>query len=346
MKAAVIGLGMVAETHFRALADLAPDVTLAGIMGRSEAKARDYARQISPILGEAPKVYADVAEIAADDAVDFVIICTPPNARVSLVAPLAAAGKHILMEKPIERDTAAATEIVELCEGANVELGIVFQHRMRESSQMLATLLAHGTLGPVALVEIAVPWWRDQSYYDAPGRGTYARDGGGVLISQAIHTLDLALSFLGPVNRVQAMCRTTALHKMESEDFVTAGLDFESGVVGSLTASTASFPGGAESITLHCEKASVVLASGQLHIHWRDGRTEVRGAAAGTGGGADPMAFTHAWHQGIIADFAKALQSDTKPAADGRSALAVHRLIDAIVLSGRDARAVDLSEVE
>ncbi|MEL6572074.1 MAG: Gfo/Idh/MocA family oxidoreductase [Pseudomonadota bacterium] len=342
MKAALFGLGMVAETHVRALADAAPAVSLAGICARDPAKAAAYAEKVAPILGAAPHVYSDVASVASDAEVDFTIICTPPNARADLVAPLAQAGKAILMEKPLERDFAAARQIIETCDAANVAHGVVFQHRMRESSQRLAKMLAEGALGDLAVAEIVVPWWREQSYYDEPGRGTYARDGGGVLISQAIHTLDLALSLLGPVTRVQAMARTSALHKMEAEDFVTAGLEFESGMIGSLVASTASHPGGAESITLHGSKASVVLVSGQLNMTWRDGRTETIGEAGGTGGGADPMAFTHAWHQAVITDFAEALQTGRKPAADGHSALIVHQLIDAIIESSNAGHAVTL----
>ena len=342
MKAALIGLGMVAKTHVRALADAAPAVSLAGVCTRDPNKAMAFADQMTPLLGNAPHVYPDADAIAADPDVDFAIICTPPNARWDLVKTLSAAGKPILMEKPIARTTQDAQHIVAMCEAAHVTLGIVFQHRMRASAKALADLLSADAFGAVALAEIAVPWWRDQAYYDEPGRGTYARDGGGVLISQAIHTLDLALSLLGPVTKVQAMASTTALHAMEAEDHVTAGLTFASGAIGSLCASTASFPGAAESITLHCEKASVVLASGQLDIHWRDGRHETMGEAGGTGGGADPMAFTHAWHQDILIDFAQALQHGTRPVADGRAALQVHKLIDAIVRSSREERAISL----
>ncbi|MEL6640632.1 MAG: Gfo/Idh/MocA family oxidoreductase [Pseudomonadota bacterium] len=344
MKAALIGLGMVAETHVRALADAAPAVTLAGICGRDMAKAEDYANSIAPLLGKPPKVYSNVAEIAADESVDFAIVCTPPNARTSLIETLAQAGKAILMEKPIERSFDAASQIIAFCDACDVQHGVVFQHRIRESTQTLRGLLEDEAFGTIALAEIVVPWWREQSYYDEPGRGTYARDGGGVLISQAIHTLDLALSLLGPVKKVQAMARTTDLHQMEAEDFVTAGLEFANGVVGSLVASTASHPGGAESITLHGAMASAVLVSGQLHITWRDGRTETMGETGGTGGGADPMAFTHAWHQGIIEDFAEALQSGRKPAADGHSALIVHQLIDAMTTSSKEGRAVALPQ--
>jgi predicted dehydrogenase len=164
-----------------------------------------------------------------------------------------------------------------------------------------------------------------------------------VLISQAIHTIDLALSLAGPVDSVRAMATTTRFHDMEAEDFVVAGLHFANGAAGSLVASTASFPGGAESITLHFDKASLHLQSGRLELRWRDGREETFGATGGTGGGADPMAFTHEWHQGIIEDFATALFENRDPAVTGEAALAAHDLIDAIIRSARSGQAEDLA---
>ncbi|MEO9863484.1 MAG: Gfo/Idh/MocA family oxidoreductase [Yoonia sp.] len=339
MNAVLIGLGMVAETHVRAIA-AAPDVTLHGIYARNTEKAFAFAQEMTPVLDDTPKVYLSAADIASDTDVDFVIICTPPNARLDLVTACAKAGKPILMEKPVAVDTETATAIVEICEDASVPLGIVFQHRVRESTADLAKRLRSGAMGDIAVVEISVPWWRDQSYYDEPGRGTYVRDGGGVLMSQAIHTLDLALSLIGPVEKVQATIRTTPLHDMEAEDYVTAGLDLASGAVGSLVASTASFPGQPESITLHCTHASATLTGGQVTVQWRDGTTEVTGEKAETGGGADPMAFTFAWHQAIISDFAQAVRDGTAPIASGRSSLQVHHLIDAIVQSSHEKRSV------
>jgi UDP-N-acetyl-2-amino-2-deoxyglucuronate dehydrogenase len=180
------------------------------------------------------------------------------------VRRFAEAGKHVLMEKPVERTTEAAEEIVRICEANRVKLGIVFQHRYREASQKLKSLVGEGALGEIGLVRADVPWWREQAYYDEPGRGSYERDGGGVLISQAIHTLDLMLSLTGPVAEVQAVAATTRFHEMESEDFVAGGMRFASGAPGAVMATTASFPGDAESITLDCEKASAHLQSGTL----------------------------------------------------------------------------------
>jgi predicted dehydrogenase len=190
-----------------------------------------------------------------------------------------------------------------------------------------------GALGKIAAIEVSVPWWRDQHYYDAPGRGSYAQDGGGVLLTQAIHTLDLALWLFGPVTRVQAMARRTSLHQMEAEDFVSAGLEFANGAAGMLFASTASFPGRGEQITVHASAGSASLSAGVLSVHWQDGREEIIGTQAASGGGADPMAFTHAWHQAVIEDFATSLAAGQPPLCPGREALQVHALIEALVAS-------------
>lgn len=334
---------MVSKTHLLAIADLSDVLTLSGVYSRSEASRNALAAEAEQICGYSGTVYQSIDEICADAAVDFAIVLTPPNARLEITEELSATGKAILMEKPVERTASAAAEIVDVCEKADVALGIVFQHRVRAASEKLLELINEGKLGGLVLAEASVPWWRDQSYYDEPGRGTYARDGGGVLISQAIHTMDLLLSLTGPVSEVMAMAHTTPLHNMESEDYVTASLRFENGAVGALMASTAHYPGDAESITLHFEKAVAHLQSGVLKVQWRDGREEVFGETATTGGGADPMAFTHDWHKEIINDFVEALKDDRPPLVTGRTALKVHQLIEAIVASSNDKRAVALT---
>ncbi|CAN0488636.1 unnamed protein product, partial [Phaeothamnion confervicola] len=198
--------------------------------------------------------------LAADPALDAVLLLTPPNARLDAVKLFAGAGKPILMEKPVERTTKVAEEIVGICERAGVALGIVFQHRLRPASQALKALLESGRLGRIGLVRLEVPWWRpQQGYYDVPGRGTLARDGGGVLISQAIHALDLMLSLLGSVDEVQAMAGTTSLHQMETEDFAAAGMRFRSGAFGSVMATTAAYPGDSETLAIHADKGSAIF---------------------------------------------------------------------------------------
>lgn len=329
---ALIGAGMVAPIYIEALAGL-PEVRLTGVLARSAGSAQAFLGQ-HPVPGA--RAYGSLAEVAGDPTADFAIVTTPPDARADIVAALAAAGKPILMEKPVERSLAAARALVELCEAAGVPLGIVLQHRARPAAMKLNEL-APG-LGPLMAAEVSVPWWRPQSYYDVPGRGTYARDGGGVLITQGIHVIDLALQFLGPVAEVTALTATTGLHRMEGEDFVAAGLRLASGAPVSLFATTAAYPGRGEEIVLHYREACARLAGNLLTVSHHDGRQETHGATAATGAGADPMAFTADWHRAVIADFAAALKEGRAPMVPGRSALAVHALIAAIEASGRSGR--------
>lgn len=343
LNVALIGVGMVAKTHLRAVRDLAPLVRLHGVLATSPERAQAFANAaVDEGMGDII-AYLDLGALVTDPALDFVILLTPPNARQGIIEALCAARLPVLMEKPVERTLAAAAALVETCEAAGNPLGIVFQHRFRSVSEQLADMVKHGTLGEIGLVEVTVPWWRDQSYYDEPGRGTYARDGGGVLISQAIHALDLMLALVGDVRQVQAMAAQTRFHTMEAEDFVSAGMVFESGAVGSMQASTAQYPGGAEFITVHGDKGVAKLGAGQLVLNWRDGRQETLGEEGTTGGGADPMAFTHAWHQSVIEDFAHALRDQRSPRVTGREALRVHGLIDALITSSEQGRIVDLS---
>lgn len=329
MKAALIGLGMVSRTYgeaFRASQTVKLQTAYAPSLDSQE-------RFLCTFPDVCGRIAKDVQSIADDPDIDFAIITTPPNVRRALVETFAAAGKPILMEKPIERSLSAATDLVDLCEELNLPLGIVLQHRARPIVQTLREKM--DTLGALIAVEVAVPWWRPQAYYDEPGRGSYARDGGGVLISQAIHTLDLMLSFTGPVAEVTAMCATSAFHSMEAEDFVSAGLGFANGAVGHLFATTASFPGTGESITIHCQNGSARLVAGGVRIDHHDGRVEEFGSQASSGAGADPMAFTSDWHQTIIEDFATALAENRPPMVPGRTALQVHALIAALEDSAR-----------
>lgn len=335
LNAVLIGTGMVAQTHLSALSELSTSVCLQGVLSKSQSNANRFAEHASKLLGYPVEAYSSIEQLCENKQIDFAIVVTPPNARAHLTQMLATHGVHILMEKPIERNSVAALDIVELCEQHTIKLGIVFQHRMREASQKLTQVLSTGTLGPIHIAEVVVPWWRDQSYYDEPGRGSYERDGGGVLISQAIHTLELMLSYTGPVSSVQAMASCSTFHQMEAEDYVSAGLRFEHGAIGSLIASTASYPGEAEQIKLHCEHAAATLGSGILTLQWRNGEVEQFGEQASTGGGADPMAFTHHWHKAIIENFTTAIKNNTDPIVTGRTALGVQRLIDGLMESSR-----------
>ena len=337
---AIIGLGMAVRPHAKSLSDLGDRVEVAYAFSRSEERRRAFAELFDfPLTG-------DLHRILDDRSIGAVLLLTPPNIHLELVQAFAGAGKHILLEKPLERSSERALRLVEAAEAAGVTLGVVLQHRFRAASEHLRQKIAAGALGELAAASVLSPWWRPQSYYDQPGRGTLARDGGGVLITQAIHTLDLALSLTGPVAEVAAICGTTRLHRMETEDCAGAGLRFANGALGALFATTAEYPGFPERIELIGTRTTAVLAAGVVTLHHHDGRTERIGEEQTTGGGADPMAFPHDAHRALLTEFLDALDQDREPVPSGREALRVHPFIDAVLRSSELGRAVAIPAEE
>jgi predicted dehydrogenase len=335
----IVGAGMGAKPHALALQALTDQIDVRGVYRRNATELQAFCDTYG-----FPAVSSYEALLAAPE-IDAILVLTPPNAREEIVAAAAQAGKHVLLEKPVERTTAAAERIVATCTTAGVTLGVIFQHRFRAASKALAARIAADDFGALHAVHLVVPWWRPQTgYYGQKGRGTLAQDGGGVLITQAIHSLDLLLSLCGPVTEVTAMAATTGLHRIETEDFVSAGLLFANGAVGALMATTANYPGGPETLVLNFDRASATLAAGTLTIRWLDGRIEEIGEPSEGGGGADPMAFPFAWHKAQIADFAAAIRAGRQPLSTGTSALRVHRLIDALMASARQEIRIRLAD--
>ena len=273
--------------------------------------------------------------ILEDRSIGAVAVLTPPNTHLEIVARLARAGKHVLLEKPLDVSTARAEQLVAACRDARVTLGVVLQHRFKPAAERLAAILRDRALGEIVNCSTAIRLWRPQSYYDEPGRGTRARDGGGVLLTQGIHTLDLMLSLAGPIVEASGFARTTPVHRMETEDLVCAAVRFASGAVGVIDATTAAYPGAPERIELIGTLGSASLIGTALEVHYCDGRREQLAADASPGGtGADPMAFPHDYHLGVWRDFLDALDQGRPPRIAGSEALKVHRLIDALLESG------------
>lgn len=343
MKVLLIGMGMVARTHVLALRDNAAGARLSAVLGRDPARVAAFCDDAGGVLGYAVEPLSDLSN-ALETRPDMAILITPPDARTEFATTLARAGIPTLMEKPLERTLPAARTIADAYARVKVPLGICFQHRTRDASRALKSRVDAGDLGDIVHVDIRVPWWRDQAYYDAPGRGTYARDGGGVMINQAIHTLDLALWLAGPVTQVQARMQTSPLHRMEAEDIASALFRFRSEASGVLSASTAAYPGGAESIALTTARAQVLLKGDALSIDWHDGRqvSLTPGTGAGTGGGADPMAFSHGWHQSVIEDFVQAIRTGTPPLAPADDAVHVQAVIHAMEQAARTGHLTDV----
>lgn len=335
---AIVGLGMAVTPHAKGLIDLADRVEVAHAFSPSAARREAFAAKF-------PFPLADRLEtILEDRSVDAVAVFTPANSHRDIGLACARAGKHVLMEKPLDISTARAVELVEGCRAAGVKMGVVLQHRFRPAGLRLAEILATGDLGRIVGCSTIIRLWRPQSYYDEPGRGSFARDGGGVLISQGIHTLDLMLSLVGPIVAVTGFATTTSVHRMETEDMVCAAARFQSGAFGTIDATTAAYPGFPEEIVVTCEKGTARLRGSEMTVEWHDGRREhIEPDRSAGGTGADPMAFPHDYHRAVMADFVEAISTGREPKVTGEEALKVHRLIDALIETGRSGRPVEVA---
>jgi predicted dehydrogenase len=336
LRLAVIGVGMGSVPHFKSLLDLAHEAEIVWV------HARDATRLAAAQLPQGVNRTTRLEDILEDASVRAVLVLTPPNTHLALVQRLAHAGKHVLVEKPLEVNLARAQRLVEVCEQKGRLLAVMLQHRLRPAAVHLRALLNAGDLGQLVSASASVRWWRPQSYYDVPGRGTLARDGGGVLMTQAIHTLDLLLSYTGLPARVMGLASTSPVHTLEAEDCACALLHYASGAMASLQATTAAYPGFPERIELNGTLGSATLEAGVLQVALMNGQTLSMGSQQDSGGGADPMAFDHAAHRVVLQDFIDAVRLSREPAVTGRSALAAQQVIEVIMASAQSAQPVNL----
>jgi predicted dehydrogenase len=324
IRVGIVGLGMAVTPHAKSLLDVKDRVQVAYAFSPSAERRRKFAERF-------PFPQCDRLETILDDtAVDAVLVLTPPNTHLDIVERCAAAGKHVLLEKPLEVSTAKAEQLVN--KTSLVKLGVVLQHRFRPAAEKLREQL--NDLGKLVSASAAIPNWRPQTYYDQPGRGTRWRDGGGVLLTQAIHTLDLFLSYTGEPAEVKSFVTTTPVHRMETEDLAVAVVRFNSGAIGTVHATTTAYPGFPERIELIGTRGTAQFEGTSLKIQLQDEKPFEMKTESGAGGtGADPMAFPHDWHRGVLTDFLDSIEQNRDPRVSGAEALKVHRFIDRILQS-------------
>jgi predicted dehydrogenase len=325
---AVIGLGNALEPHAKSLVDLQDRARV--VWAAASSTARTAA--VSERFGWAATT--DLTQALTDPAVDAVLILTPANSHLEIAEAAFAAGKHVLCEKPLEVTVARGERLIAAGRRAGRRLGIMLQLRFRAASRRLKALLDEGALGEVQAASMIVPWWRPQSYYDDPGRGVKARDGGGVLMTQAIHTLDLFRWCVGISKVEAAQVSTTALHRMETEDHVSALLRLGNGAPGTLLATVAAYPGSPEQIMVIGSRGVARMNGANLLVSFFDGSEDRIEDAGASGSGSRVMAFSHEPHKGVIADFLDAIANDREPAIPGEEALATQRIIDGIIEKG------------
>jgi UDP-N-acetyl-2-amino-2-deoxyglucuronate dehydrogenase len=333
-RAGIVGLGMALKPHLKSLEELSDRVDIAACFAPSATRRDAFAAANKHPLVDR------LDSILDDRSIDIVLVLTPPMSHLELVERCAAAGKHVLLEKPTDVTVERAAQAVGAMEKAQRKFAIMLQHRFREASRRLSQAVDAGELGALVSASASIRWWRPPDYYAQPGRGMRARDGGGVLITQAIHTLDLFQSLTGPIAIVTALAKTSPLRKIDTEDIVCAGIEFANGAIGTIDATTVAYPGFPERIELAGEKATAVLNAETLDIYFQDGRHAHREGAESKSGGADPMAFTNDAHKALIVDFLDAIDADREPAVNGRESLKVLRLIEALLRSAEEGKAM------
>ncbi len=263
----LVGLGPASQPHLQSLAELTDRSEIRCAVCRPPESARRHG-QTYPF-----PVTADLDRALSDPLAEVALVLTPAGTHRDIAIACLKAGKHVLVEKPLDVSLSRAEDLVFFAETAGLRFGVVLQHRFRPGARTLQKLLSEGELGEIQTASVRVPWWRPQSYYDEPGRGTLARDGGGVLLTQAIHAIDLFRAFVGVSEISAAAVRTTALHRMETEDYAAALVRLGNGAPGLIEATTAMYPGLPERIEIIGTKATAVLSGGTLKVSFLDGRT-------------------------------------------------------------------------
>jgi predicted dehydrogenase len=328
---ALVGAGNIAKIYVAAFAVI-PDAHVTVVCSRTEAPGRALAEKCGA------QWVADFHAAVQRDDVDAVVVATPSGTHADVAVAAAQAGKHLLVEKPLDITLARVDSILQAAEKAGVVLASVYPLRFTEGAQRAKAALEAGRLGQLALADVSVKWFRPQSYYDNAWRGRWAVDGGGALMNQAIHNVDLVQWLAGPVTSVVG--RTTTLaHKMETEDTMSALLSYANGALGVIQGATSCWPGDPARVELHGDRGTIVLEEGRIVV-WKlqdaaPGEEEAMLAleqAAGSGA-ADPMAIGFEKHRRQIVDLIEAIRTGRPPAIQGAEARRSVEIVRAIYRS-------------
>jgi UDP-N-acetyl-2-amino-2-deoxyglucuronate dehydrogenase len=342
----VIGCGMIAEFHTRAINELG-DSRVVGACSRNRANAE----KIAGMAGHGCAIVDDVDKLLALPDLDVVCVCTPSGAHMEPAVRAAQAGKHVVVEKPLEITLARCDAIIAACVRAGVRLCTIFPSRFTAANRRIKEAIDLGRFGRITLGDTYVKWWRTQEYYDSGGwRGTWRLDGGGALMNQAIHNVDLLCWLMGEVAQVSGMTATLAHARIEVEDTAVAVLRFTSGALGVIEAATSAYPGLLKRTEIHGDRGSARVEQDDITL-WDfqekvPSDNEVYAAMAGqTGfkaGASDPRGITHVGHRDQLTDFLQAIDLGRDPLVDGREGRKSVEVIRAIYRSAESGQAIAL----
>ena len=340
----IIGCGMISQFHARAIADVRGAELVACFDTR-----RESAEKFAAANGCA--AYDQLDALLADKRVAIVTIATPSGAHMEPAVAAARAKKHMIVEKPLEITLKRCDRIIRECETNKVQLATIFPSRFHEASLRLKRAIDAGRFGRLTLGDAIVKWYRTQEYYDSGAwRGTWALDGGGALMNQAVHSVDLLTWLMGPVAEIQAATATLAHTRIEVEDTAVATLRFANGALGLLEATTSAFPGYLKRIEIHGSEGSAVLEEEDLKT-WDFARPRkddqavhelMKAQKSGGGGAADPAAIGHHGHARQFRDFVAAVRKGGRPAVDGHEGRRSVEIVLAVYKAAETGRIIKL----
>jgi len=346
----IVGCGVIAPLHADAVASLS-NARLVAVTDIDHQKAERLA------MAHGAVAEPDLSALLSRSDVDVVSVCVPSGIHARVAGEVARAGKHVVVEKPLDVSLGAVDDLLAVVKSTGTGLTVVSQRRWDPGFADLRALVDHGRLGRLVLADAHVKWYRSQAYYDsAAWRGTWAMDGGGALMNQGIHYVDLLLWLLGPVEEVTAVCATQS-HDIEVEDVALALLRFAGGAVGTIEVTTSAFPGFPERVGVSGTAGSVVVETGVARYrelaegstgagdHGRSARdlfAEDGGAAAAAGGAWRPAAISERAHAAQLADFLDAMDEGREPAVTGRDGRASLEVVLAVYESARRGEPVKL----
>ncbi len=329
MRVGIIGTGAISQKHALAYRNIGFRITACTDINTRNGE--NFAAQHGAVFVK------DYEDLCRHPDVDYVDVCTFPDFRLQPIRVCAESGKHVQVQKPIAINVAVAHEMIETARAAGIMLGVVSQHRFDDSTLFLKRAIDDGRLGRLIECDAYVKWFRSAEYYSRPIKGSWSVEGGGALINQAIHQIDILRWLAGPVEQARAMWQLGALHKIESEDVVNALLRFSNGATGVIQASTAIWPGYSERIEIHGTRGTAVITGDKLTA-WDvqdDGGEPPPLASDVASGASDPMAISLEPFERQFLDFADAIRNKRKPLVAGEEGCEALEIVERIYNSCR-----------
>jgi UDP-N-acetyl-2-amino-2-deoxyglucuronate dehydrogenase len=336
LRVGIIGTGAIAKKHAQAYKNIGYEITVC--TNTTATSGHQFANSVGAEFVET------MEELCQHPRVDYVDVCTMPNYRLPVVERCAMAQKHVLVQKPMATNLDTASQMIMIAQKAGIQLGVMSQHRFDDSVLFLKQAISEGRLGKILQADAYVKWYRSAEYYSRSIKGSWAGEGGGALINQGIHQVDLLLYLIGPVDQVFGYWQLGRVHKIESEDSLSALLHYSCGATGVIQASTSLWPGYPERLEIHGTNGTAIMTGDKLTT-W-DVRHDTGAAAplaqSVASGASDPMAISVVPFERQFLDFGEACKTGRSPLCSGPDGFRALQLVEGIYESCRQKRKVDI----